>query len=75
MHLVRMPSPNKYLWTQIKWQVEKQASEGKREGPQGNKLRVYFVLMSRTMDFLPGLYFLAPLPFYVARGLIRNAFI
>lgn len=40
----RMPSTNKYLWTQIKWLVEKQARksvcEGKREGPQGNKLRV-----------------------------------
>lgn len=37
---------NKYLWKQIKWLLEKQARkksicEGKREGPQGSKLRFY----------------------------------
>lgn len=57
---------------------KKSMCEGKRESPQGNKLRFYFLPMGCIMSFLVGLLFLissTDLCFpSVARGLVRNTF-
>lgn len=39
-------------------EADKKESEGKSEGTQRNKLRVHFVTMGCSKDFLSGLYFL-----------------
>lgn len=63
---------NKYLWKQMKWLLEKKEKkkksvcEGKRESPQGNKLRFYFLLMGCIMGFLGVYYFLSSLLSYVS---------